>query len=195
MPWSRVDIDYTIYRLQHTLSTVYTEFSILWVQHSQSTAYTEYSIHWVQHSLSTVYTEYSIHWVLYSPSTAYTEYCTHGVLHTLHNCIIPRLNVSRTQPVSHLSAEHILLNSLHSHNYMLTNAESVSSCCAFLPNYRHQIDAVQVFLHSCTMMASKSIFRLPRLRPSSSHDHGLQFDLQTRSITAFNFGQSWPPSA
>jgi len=44
-----------------------------------------------------------------TPSTAYTEYS-----------IIPRSRVSRSQSVSHLSAD-VVLNSLHSHNYKLTN--------------------------------------------------------------------------
>jgi len=45
-----------------------------------------------------------------TPSTAYTKYS-----------IIPRLTVSCSQPVSHLSADVIVLNSLHSHNYKWTN--------------------------------------------------------------------------
>jgi len=44
-----------------------------------------------------------------TPSTAYTKYS-----------IIPRSTDSRSQPVSHLSADDVL-NSLHSHNYKLTN--------------------------------------------------------------------------
>ena len=80
------------------------------VQHTPSTAYTEYSIHRVQHTSSTAYTEYSIHRVQHTLSTAFTAYY-----------IIPRPSVSRSQPVSHLSADHVVLNSLHSHNYELTN--------------------------------------------------------------------------
>jgi hypothetical protein len=47
-----------------SVSTAYAKYSIHRVQHSLSTAYTE----------STVYTEYSIHRVQHTPSTAYTEY-------------------------------------------------------------------------------------------------------------------------
>jgi len=56
-----------------------------------------------------VNTKYSIHRVLYSPSSAYTEYC-----------IIPRLSVSRSQPVPHLLSDLIILNLLHFHDYKLT---------------------------------------------------------------------------
>jgi len=68
------------------------------------------SSHRVQHTRSQAYTDYSIHRLQYSLSTAYTVYC-----------IIPRSTVSCSQPVSHLSADHVVLNSLHSHNYLLTN--------------------------------------------------------------------------
>ena len=63
---------------------------------------------------SRVNTEYSIHRVQHTPCTAYTEYCIHHVIN-------PRSTVSRSLPVSHLSADHVVLNSLHSHNYKLTN--------------------------------------------------------------------------
>jgi len=52
----------------------------------------------------------SLQRVEYTLSTAYTEYC-----------IIPRSTVSRSQPVSHLPADHVVLNSLHSHNDKSTN--------------------------------------------------------------------------
>jgi len=76
-------------------------------------------------ALSTAFTEYSIHRVQYTPSTAYTEYCIHCVLHTPRTaytgyCIISKSTVSRSQPLSHLSADHGVLNSLHSHNHEVT---------------------------------------------------------------------------
>jgi len=154
MPWSRVNTEYIIHRVQHTPSTAYTEYSI-----HRSTAYTE-----EQHT----------------PSTAYTVYC-----------IIPRSTVSR----SHLSADHVVLNSLHSHNHELTNQWSVSSRRASLPNYRLQIDRLQVLLRSRSITASKCISSLARLRPPISLDHGLQLPLQTRSIMASNLARSQPPSA
>jgi len=41
MPWSWVDTEYSIPRVQHTPSTAYTEYSIHWVQHTPSTASTQ----------------------------------------------------------------------------------------------------------------------------------------------------------
>jgi len=49
MPWSWVDTEYSIHRVQHTPRTAYTKYSIHRVQYTPSTASTEYSIHWVQH--------------------------------------------------------------------------------------------------------------------------------------------------
>jgi len=63
---------------------------------------------------SWVNTEYSIHQVQHTPSTAYTKYSIHQVQHH------PRSTVSRSQAVSHLSADVVVLNSLHSHNFKLT---------------------------------------------------------------------------
>jgi len=48
-------------------------------------------------------------------------------------------------------------------------------------------------LHTRFIMASKCISKLAGLRPASAHDQGLQVHLQTRSITASKFAQSWPP--
>jgi hypothetical protein len=81
MPWSWVDIQYSIHRVQHTLSTTNTKYSIHRVKHRLSTAYTEYCIHPVHHTPSTAYTEYSIHRVQHIPSTALREYSIHRVHH------------------------------------------------------------------------------------------------------------------
>jgi len=101
-------------------SSAYTMYSIHQVrihqvQHTPSTAYTQYSIHPVQHTPSTAYTECSIHRLQHTPSLAYSMYCIHHVL------IIRRSTVPHSQPVSELSANLVGLNSLHSHNYKLTN--------------------------------------------------------------------------
>jgi hypothetical protein len=69
---------------------------------------------------STAYTEYSIHRVQHKPSTAYTEYSTLCTAYTAY-CIIPRLTFSHSRPVSQLSADHVVLDSLHSHDSELTN--------------------------------------------------------------------------
>jgi len=137
---------------------------------------------------SRVNTEYSIHRVQHTLSTAYTTYR-----------IIPTLTVSRSQPVSHLLADHVVLNSLHSHYYEWTNKLSLSSRRASLLNRNLQIHSFQVLLQSHLMMASKCISKLTWSRPRSacptSHDHCLQVYLQTRTITGSKFARSPPPSA
>jgi len=56
MPWSWVNTECSIHRVQHTLSAAYTQCSIHPVQHTPSAAYTQCSIHPVQHTPSTAYT-------------------------------------------------------------------------------------------------------------------------------------------
>jgi len=125
-------------------------------------------------------------------------------------CIISRSTVSRTQPVFHLSADHVVLNSLDSHNYKLTSEYSVSSHCASLPNHRLQIDLLQVLLQSRSITASKCISKLAqseppsgiskhaRLRPPTaspnSHNYGLQVPMFTASKCISHRAQSQPPS-
>jgi len=57
-----------------------------------------------------------------TPSTAYTEYCIHRVLHTLSTASSEDwMSPAPSQSlISHLSADLVVLNSLHSHNYELT---------------------------------------------------------------------------
>ena len=172
MPWSRVNTEYSIHLVQHTPSTPYTEYSIHRVQHTPSTASTVHSIHLVQHTLRPAYTAY---------------------------CIIPRSSVSRSQPVSHLAAEHVVLNSPHSHNYKLTNEWSLSSCRASLPIYRLQIDRLKALLQSSSIMASKCISKLARSHPPSVslnlHYSGLQIRTMTASKVISKLAQSRPRSS
>jgi len=138
------------------------------------------SWHQVQHTPSTAYTKYSIHRVQHTPSTAYTA-----------DCVIPRLNVS--QPVSQLSADYVVLNSLRSHDYESSNELSLSFHRTCLSIYRLQIRSLQidclqidhlqfnrlqinhlqVLLQSRLIMASKCISKLTRSGSPSSHDHVL----------------------
>ena len=125
-------------------------------------------------------------------NTAYTTYC-----------IIPTSTVSRSQPVSHLSADHVGLNSLHSHNYELTNEYSLNSHRASLPHYSLQITLLEVLLQTHSITASQCISAVGRSRPPcaslSSLNLNRQLHLQTRSITASKciskLTQSRPPSA
>jgi len=106
-----------------------------------------------------------------TPSTAYPNYS-----------IIPRLTVSRSQPVSHILAD-IAFNSLHTHHYKFTNELSLNRRHASL-----QTDCLQVLLQSRSIIACKCISKLalsqPRSASLSSLDLGLQVHVQTRSITA-----------
>jgi len=98
----------------------------------------------------------SQHRVKYTPSTTYSKYC-----------IIRRTTVSRSQPVSHLSADLIVLNSLHYNDYQLTNEYSLSCSRTSLPNCRLQIDHLQVLIEFRSLMASKCLSKLARSRPPS----------------------------
>jgi len=130
-----------------------------------------------------------------TPSTAYTKYS-----------IIPRSTDSRSQPVSHLSAD-VVLNSLHSHNYKLTNESSLSCRRVSLPpppsippiSLDHSL---QVHLRSRSVTASQCISKLDRSRPPSASPRSLHLSLQvhleTCSITASQciskLDQPWTPS-
>jgi hypothetical protein len=111
MPWSIVNIEYSIHLVQCT----------------PRTAYINYSIHQLQHTLSTTYIVYSI----ISWSTLF-----------------------HSQPVPHLLAVHAVLNSLHSHNYMLTNAYIPSSCRTSLLNHHLLGDHLHILLQSRSILAS-----------------------------------------
>ena len=114
-------------------------------------------------------------------------------------CIIQTSTVSRSQPVSHLSVDIVVSNVPHSHNYKLTNESSLSSCQASLPNYRLQIDRLQVLLQSCLIMAYNCIAKLTRSMHSSASPSSLDYGLQAHMITASKciskLATSWRPSA
>jgi len=144
------------------------------VQHTPSKAYTQYSIHPVQHTPITAYIEYSIHRVQDTQSTAYTAYC-----------IILRSTVSHSQPVSHLSADYLVLNSLHSHNYELTNQERPRFHCKCLPIYRLQMprppDALPLNVSPDTLHSGFQVH--------------LWVPLISSSECISKLTQLWPPSA
>jgi len=171
MPGSIVNTKYRIHQVQHTPSTAYTEYSIHRVQHTPSTAYTEYSIHRVQHTLSTTYTAYRF---------------------------IRRSNIPHSQPVSHLSANHVVLNSPHSPTYELTNEWCFNFCAASLPPDLQPPDrpppctlsisldhGLQVHPHTRSITATKCISELARLPPPRSQHIGLQVHFHRCSLTAF----------
>jgi len=171
---------------QLTLSTAYTEYGMNQVQHTPSTAYTEYGLYQVQHTPSTAYNKHSIYSVLHTLNTAYTVYCT-----------MQRSTVSCSQTVSHLSADYLLLNSSHSHNYRLTNEWSLRSHPGSLLNYQLPMDRHQVLLHSCSIMTSKCISKLNCSQPASISPKWLNYSLHVRKMAASKritkLAQSRPP--
>jgi len=102
--------------------------------------------------------------------------------------------VSCSQPFSHLSVDHVVLNSLHFHNYKSTNEFSLSSCRASLPNYCLQIEPRLVLLQSLSIMASKYISKLAWSQPPSVSLNSHVYGLQTPTITASKVAPSRPPS-
>jgi len=164
--------------LSMTWSWVDSEYSIRQVQHTPSTVYTKHSIHRVQHSPSTVYTEYSIHWVQHTPSTVFTKYSIHWVHHTP--------STASTQEC---------LSFFHSNDYELTPECSFSFWHSSLHNRLPSARTAQRLSHIVTF---------PRLRvyylkewvsaPGAPSIAYLQILVQTRSIMAYKFAPSWPPS-
>ena len=112
---------------------------------------------------------------------------------------------SRSYPVSHLSAD-VVLNSLHSHNYKLTDELSLSCHRTSL-----QIDSLQVLLQSRSIIACKCISKLARSwlptasseftrsRPPSASPNSLDYGLQVSTILASKciskLARLRPPSA
>ena len=114
--------------------------------------------------------------------------------------------------MSHLSADLVVLNSPHSHNYELTNEFSLSSLAQLppdrlppnqpsqdrpppdepspntppIPNERGHL----VHLQTCSIQAFKCICNLARSRPPYtspiSLDHSLQAHLNVHTITVFS---------
>ena len=102
-------------------------------------------------------------------------------------CIIPRSTVSRIQPVSPFSADHVVVNSLHSINYNLTMEYSFGSRRTSMPNYRLHIDRLQVLFQSPSIMTFNS--------SPISLNHSLQVYLQTNLISTSKLARSRPQSA
>jgi len=87
--------------------------------------------------------------VQHTPLNAYTNYYTHRVLH------VPSIALSLDlpspapswSPISHCSADHIVLRSLHSHNDILTNNQHRHSCCTPLTIHCLQIANLEINSH------------------------------------------------
>ena len=174
MPWSRVDTDCSILRVQYTLRTAYTEYSIHWVQHTLSTANTKCSIHRVQHTLWKAYAEYYIHRLWHHPKI---------------NCLLLSASLSSfakpyCTPVSTF-AQFWLNQSIESQ--LLSRFSPVQTTFSDWPPPSTSpilLDhGLQVHLHTPSITASQCIWKLAQLRAASSHHHSRQVHCQFCSIT------------
>ena len=182
MPWSWVNTEYSIWRVQHTPSPANTEYSIHRTQHPpkiisdpfvltiMSRPFNVASSFWCA-SLQNQLPPASWPWELKGKVTlSHSHGCelTNWWIESQHPAVLPSTtpNLARSWP------------------------QSVS------PNSLHH--GLRVHLHTRSIMASKCIWVTQSRPPSASPyslDLGLQVHLHTRLITAFTFTRSWPPSA
>jgi len=166
------------HRLQHTLSTAYTEYSIHRVQHTPSTAS-------IQDCLSCLHShDYEL-----TPECSFSfrraspwELKGKVTLSHSHGCELT--NWWKQSP--HLAR-------------CPSTASQYSSKLARLRPASASSNLLHYGLQTRSITASKCISKLSRLRHPSSHDHGLQVHLHTRSMTASKsiskLDRSRPPSA
>jgi len=113
----------------------------------------------------------------HTQSSWHTEYTINQGLHRLKINYLP-------VPASCSSAmDHVVFDSLHSPNFLLTYEQSQRSCCTSLPIYH-----LQVLLSSGLLMVFMCIAKLPPWLPRSESQsllvHGFQGCLQTHCNTA-----------
>jgi hypothetical protein len=130
--------------------------------------------------------------VQHTLSTAYTAYC-----------IIPTPTVSRFQPISLLSPDHVVLNSLHSHHSEITNEQSLSTRCTVhrpppSPPPILLDHSLPVHLQTRWITPSKCVSKLAGSHPRSVSPNSLDQGLQVHTIVASKciskFALSQPPS-
>jgi len=176
MSWSCMDTEYSIHRVQHTLSTAYTQD---WLPSLQSHDYeltTECSFSFWRASLQD------------QPPSASSQ-----------------SELKRNVTFSH-SHGCVLTNWWKEYQHLARRPSTVSKYMSKLarlqPPSLHN-HGLQVRLHSRSIRASEFISKFTWTRPSNLLDYSLQVrmimacqvHLQTRSITASKFPRSWPPNA
>jgi len=92
--------------------------------------------------------------------------------------------------VSHISANLIVPNPLHSQDYKWCNEYSHSCCRTSFPIYRLQINLLHILLHSRLIIASRCISNHTLSRPSSASPNPLKPGLQVHLWVT----RSQPPS-
>jgi hypothetical protein len=109
--------------------------------------------------------------------TLYTAYCEHCILYTLCTAIFQdRISPARSQ--FHLLADHVVLNSLHSSKYKLTNQWSLSDYPTPLPNGHLQIQLLHLLLYSRSILSCKCISNVSQSQPPSASPNSLDPSIQ-----------------
>jgi len=183
MPWSKVSTEYSIHRLQYTLSTTYTAYCIIprsTVSRSQA------SLSCLGRSCCTQF------------STFEQLRVTQWIESELPSCLPAELAHPDWPPPG--TPPFSLDRGLHVHlqTRFITASKCISELSRLRPPSSHY-HGLQV----CTITASNCTSKLAWWRPPSASpiplDYGLQVHLQTCSITAFkgiaNLARSGPPSA
>jgi len=191
MPWSRVNTEYSIHRVQHTPSTAYTEYSIHRVQHTPSTAYTDYCIHQVQHhpkidSLLLAATFSSLGGCCTQLSTFPQLQVNQCIETQLPSRLPPNRPPPSTPPNSlhHRLQDHLQTCSVTASECIWKLDRPPSSSSEFTrsrppsasPNSLNHGLHVHLWVHA--MSASKCISKLTRSRPPNASPNSIEHGLQ-----------------
>jgi len=179
MPWSRVNPNY----------------SLLWVQHSLSATFTAYYVV----ARSTVCHSRPVSSLGRSCCTEFSAFAQIGVNRSIEcplpSRLPPQFDQSRPPDATRNSLNHGL------QVYLETRSITAFKFARSLPPpiSTHSLDhCLEVHLQSRSITPSNCISKLASARPPSasanSLDHGFQVYLQTRSMTASKLARSWPPS-
>jgi len=141
------------------------------------------------------YTAYSIHWAQHTPSTTYTEYSMNRLQHT-HVCFCSlRSHDYELTPERSFSSRHasfhdrlpstispwvLKCNVTMSHSH---DSESIICWMESQDPVHHPSTATKYSSNLAQSQPPECISRPTWLRPPSSHDHGFEVHLRTRSIT------------
>jgi len=194
MPWSWVDTEYSIHRVQHTPSTAYTEYSIHRVQHPPKIICLPFFLIITNWPLN-VPAAPSVASLYDRPPSASSPYELKGkvTLSSSHICELTNWCID---------SQHPALCPSTASKYLSNIAQSRPPKCItklhrLLPPSSHD-HGLQVLFQSCSPTATMCISKLAWLQPASSHNRGLQMQLKTSSITISEsipkFTQSRPSS-
>jgi len=203
MAWSSVNTEYSIHRVQHTLSTAYTAYCII----SRSTVSRSQPVSSLGRRCCTQFSIFAQLWVNQSIESQLLSYLPpeqpppdwpppvtppislgYGLQVHLHT-----RSIMASKCISQLARPERSSVSLNLHDYGLQlGMITATYCISKLTQLRPRSLSPHLFdygLQVRMIMASKCIYTLAWSQPPStspnSLNHGLQVHLQTRSITAF----------